>query len=108
MFRLSARGHRLTSEEQAAIYAEAVRLGREFPRLTDCHVIVAVLHRDAAGAPVAVAFRVALTVGDGELAVCRPAKPTFDEALADAVEAARRQLRDHFNGSPSHSHAAGV
>lgn len=108
MFRLTARGHRLTAEEQALIYAEAVQLEQDFPRLTDCHVIVAVLHRNANGGPVAVAFRLALTVGDGELAVSRPARPSFHEALVDAMASARRQLRELANGSADHPHPAGV
>ncbi len=102
MLRLSGRGHRPTSLEEQAIEAATATLASEFPELAECHVVLSVPFRNAHGEPGAVSFRLGLTVEDAELAITRPAKPGFTEALADAFTAARLQLAD-YRGTQSSS-----
>jgi len=92
---LSGKGVELLPEQEELIRAAVAKLERFFPRLTACRVTVGVPNRYPTGEPIAWAFRIALTVPGGELAVTRQAKPTFRDALDDAFDAARRQLQDY-------------
>lgn len=92
---LSGKGVQLLPEQEDLIRAAVAKLERFFDRLITCRVTVSVPNRYPTGEPVAWAFRIALTVPGGELAVSRQAKPTFRDALDDAFDAARRQLQDY-------------
>lgn len=92
---VSGKGIDLAPDLEAQVRAAVGRLERFHPRVVGGRVVVAVPHRRPTGDPVAWSIRLVLTVPGGELAISRQAKPSFGEALDDAVEAGRRQLQDY-------------
>lgn len=92
---LSAKGLELSPEQTELIRAAVQGLERFFTRLVGCRVVVSVPHRRPRGEPVAWTVRLSLTAPGGELVITRQPKPSFREALDDAIDAASRRLQDY-------------
>lgn len=92
---LTAKGLELAPEQEARLRDEIAGLERFFPRLVGCRAVVSMPHRRPQGEPVAWTVRLSLTVPGGEVVVTRQAKPSFGEALDEAIDAARRRLQDY-------------